>query len=767
MLCRVPFAPRDSEFDGPSAHAGGPSLYSRAEQCEHPHARPASRWRIALRPGLRALSFAFVASLVLPSPALAQITNPPALKAGVVAGSIHIDGVLDEPAWAAAPAIDNLTMWEPTLGGAPTGRTRVRVLANRKVIIIGIDCDDPSPQGIVSHTKVRDASLSTEDNVTVVLGTSRDGRYGYVFAVNPGGARYDALIDPDGTSVNANWDGIWESATHRDGHGWSVEMRIPVATLSFKKDLTSWDFNVERRVQRLLESDRWASPSRDVKVTQTSRAGLLEGLPDFDLGNGVSIRPSITGGGGKPAPDAALSGTLEPSLDLTKRLGPNLLGSVTVNTDFAETEVDTRRTNFTRFPLLFPEKRTFFLEGSNIFGFGLALKNFIVPYYSRRIGLVSGQEVPISFGGKINGRSGSTNMGVQLVRTRSVADLTPGDTMGVIRIKQNVFAESSVGMIATMGDPLGRKGSWLAGGDFTYQTSHFLGDKNFAVGLWGMAMGREGLGNDRTAKGISIEYPNDNLQFWIRARLVGKDFDPSLGFIELPGGERAYDSKWIYRIRGAMGLRQMIFEGHERLWTDLDGHLRSAEFFFSPWEWVFESGDTLEVDGSLNTEHLDEPFEVSPGVTLQPGRYHFNRYRIDAITARKRPLSGELAWWFGQFYNGTLHEITLTGNWSPTPLLTMELSAERDIGRLPAGNFVQSLFGTRLRFNVSPDLQVSSYVQYDSVSRSFGTNNRLRWTIRSFGDLFVIYNHNVRDEANRWRFDSNQLLVKFRYTFRY
>ncbi len=759
MAYRSPLGSSQTVSERPPADAGGaPCGWSR---------RSASSRRFGGGSPFAAFALAAATLHAAASSAAAQPAATPTLKAGTLTGSIRIDGALDEAAWAGAPAIDTLTMWEPTLGGVPTGATRVRVLANRRVLVIGIECTDPDPQGIVSHTKVRDAPLGAEDNVTVVLGTSRDGRYGYVFSINPGGARYDALIEPDGTSVNANWDGIWESATRRDDRGWAVEMRIPVATLSFKKALTSWDFNVERRIQRRLESDRWANPSRDVKVTQTSRAGVLEDLPEFDLGRGVSVRPSIVGGVGTPAPGAAGTGTLEPSLDVTKRLGPNLLGSLTLNTDFAETEVDTRRTNFTRFPLLFPEKRTFFLEGANIFGFGLALKNFIVPYYSRRIGLVNGQEVPITIGGKINGRTGSTNIGAQFVRTRELAGVAPGDTMGVVRIKQNVFAESSVGMIATFGDPLGRKGSWLAGGDFTYQTSHFLGNKNFAVGLWGMTMGRDGTGSDRTAKGISIEYPNDNLQFWIRARLVGRDFDPSLGFIELPGGERAYDSKWIYRIRGAMGLRQMIFEAHERLWTDLRGNLRSHELFLVPCQWVFESGDMLEADGSLNTEHLDEPFEVSPGVTLDPGRYHFNRFRVDAITARKRPLSGELAWWFGQFYNGTLHEIALTGNWSPHPLFTLELSIERDVGRLPAGRFDQSLAGTRLRFNISPDLQVSSYVQYDSVSRSFGSNSRLRWTVKSFGDLFVIYNHNVRDEDDRWRFDSNQLLVKSQYAFRY
>jgi hypothetical protein len=152
---------------------------------------------------------------------------------------------------------------------------------------------------------------------------------------------------------------------------------------------------------------------------------------------------------------------------------------------------------------------------------------------------------------------------------------------------------------------------------------------------------------------------------------------------------------------------------------------------------------------------------------LPPGNYHFNRYRIDAITAPKRQLSGEVAWWFGQFYDGTMDEISATARWSPTRLFTAELSIERDIGRPGVGRFVQNLLGARLRLNVSPDLQISSYVQYDSVSRSFGTNNRLRWTVSPVANLFVTYNHNVREAENRWRFDSNQLLVKFQYTFRY
>src|SRR4029453_4978140 len=124
-------------------------------------------------------------------------------------------------------------------------------------------------------------------------------------------------------------------------------------------------------------------------------AGLLTDLPEFDLGLGLTVRPAVTTGGGIPEPSAPMNGEFQPSLDLSKRLGANVLASGTVNTDFAETEVDTRRTNLTRFPLFFPEKRSFFLEGDDIFSFGLGLGQDVLPYFSRRIGLVGDQEVPI------------------------------------------------------------------------------------------------------------------------------------------------------------------------------------------------------------------------------------------------------------------------------------------------------------------------------------------------------------------------------------
>jgi hypothetical protein len=704
---------------------------------------------------------------MLPTLAHAQVAAQPALRASRLTDSIVIDGLLNEPAWQAADAIGTFTQAEPDEGSETTFRTTVRVLAGPQALVIGIVCDDSMPEGIVSFSVRRDAVLTSEDHVRVVIGPFLDGRSGYVFAVNPSGARYDGLINPGGESDSADWDGIWEAATRRGPSGWSVEMLIPIQTLSFKPGLREWHFNIERRVQRYLEVDRWASPARQYRVTQTSRAGLLTDLPDFTLGLGLTVRPSVTSGGGIPAPDAPVERDFQPSLDVAQRLGPNLLASATINTDFAETDVDTRRTNLTRFPLFFPEKRTFFLEGSDIFPFGLGLGQDVIPFFSRRIGLVGDTEVPIVAGGKLNGRVGRTSVGALAVGTNDKEGVVDTNAeMGAARVKQNIGQESWIGAIATVGDPLGRIGSRLGGADFTYATSRFRGDKNLLVGAWALATARSDLGNDATAHGFAVDYPNDLWDITLVYKRIGRDFDPSLGFVPRRSVQmiRGQTNNLTRLSRGP--IQQLFHQFQPSIVTDLAGRWESYQVFVAPVNWRFRSGDRVEVNINPTGEQLVDPFEISPGVIIPSGAYHWKRYRLEGGTAQKRRLYVQGTWWFGGFYSGDLDQFQWTGAWNPTPLLTVEFSGERNVAALAEGRFTQTLVGNRLRVNLSPDLSIASFVQYDTDSESVGTNTRLRWTFRPVGDLFIVYNHNVRSRLDRWRLDSNQLLVKLQYAWR-
>jgi uncharacterized protein DUF5916 len=733
------------------------------------------------RPRIRASLLALaVVGLALPARASAQASRP-VLIAGRAGSGLRIDGRLDESAWSTADSIPNLTTTEPVEGGQPVGRTVVRVLADVGTIIIGVRADDPEPQRITSFARDRDASLQNEDHIRFVLDTYRDGRSGYVFAVNANGARYDALVANQGEGENSDWDGVWEAATQRTSTGWSAEIRIPVKSLLFAQGLTSWGFNIERRVQRLQETARWASPVRNYRVTHVSRAGVLDSLPAFTLGLGLAVRPSLTAGLNRPRVDASTRSDADLSADVTQRLGANTLASLTVNTDFAETEVDTRRTNLTRFPLFFPEKRTFFVEGADIFDFGLGLGGStgrgsdVLPFFSRRIGLLAGNEVPLAVGGKVNGRLGRSNFGALVVRTSELDTLPTDNTLGVARLRQNVLGESSVGAIATFGDPLARGDSWLVGSDAIYQTSRFRGDKNFLVGVWGVTMDRDGLTGRKSAYGLKIDYPNDLWDIAGTYKMLGDGFDPSLGFVPRRGVQIAtlsvnFAPRPTQPILG-IDVRRMLHEFESTLVSDLDGHWESYRVFMAPINWTFESGDRFEFNVVPVGERLVQPFEIADSVLIPPGSYHWNRYRLEGAFAAKRIVSGQLTWWFGDFYSGSLDELSLTSSFKPSPLFIVEVNGTRNVGRLREGRFTQDVIGTRVRVNLSSDLQISSYVQYDNQSEDFGTNSRLRWAFSPLGDLFVVYNHNMSTldptGNRRWQFDSNQLLVKVQYVFRY
>ena len=454
----------------------------------------------------------------------------------------------------------------------------------------------------------------------------------------------------------------------------------------------------------------------------------------------------------------------KPSLDVTQRITTDITAQLTVNTDFAETEVDSRQTNLTRFPVLYPEKRQFFLEGADIFDFGLSLGRSLMPFYSRKIGLYDGREVPIMWGGKVNGKVKNTHFGSLITQTGAVDSLVSGTQMGVVRVKQNILKESSFGMIATMGDPGARSQAWTTGVDFTYQNSTFGSNKNFLVGAWGMINNREGLEGDKTAIGFKIDYPNDLWDWFIQYRRIGDAFDPSMGFVNRKS-INSYEGKVDFMPRPENRLiRQYKFKFSPSIYTDLEHHWESYRVFFVPLNAGLESGDRFEFNIMPQGEYLKESFEISDGVVIDQGGYHWMRYRLEASTASKRAINGMATYWFGSFYGGRLDQVELQLNWRVMSIVVLEFMYENNIGRIPAGDFNKELLAVRTALNISSNLNVSLFVQYDNESNSVGSYSRLRWTFAPLGDLFIVYKHNIQpDLADRWQQDQNQLIVKLTY----
>ena len=695
--------------------------------------------------------------------AMSQEAERPSISSTLANEDIKVDGRLNEAEWSRADSITSLTMVEPVENGTPTFPTVVKILVTPKNIYLGIQCFDDQPDGIVAFSKARDSELENEDYIKVILDTYRNGRNGYIFAINPFAARYDALVSYNGESENKNWDGAWDAQTQINGNSWSAEIRIPVSTLTYNKNLDSWGFNIERRIQRLLEVNRWSGTSMDYTIGQTRHAGLMTELPQFNPGIGLTPRVSMVGDATQDGEEPATY-EWKPSLDITQKITTDITAQLTINTDFAETEVDSRQTNLTRFPVLYPEKRQFFLEGADIFDFGISLGRSLMPFYSRRIGLYEGNEVPIMWGGKVNGKVKNTHFGSLITQTRAVDSLVPGTKMGVVRIKQNILKESSFGLIATMGDPGARNQAWTTGVDFTFQTSTFGSNKNFLVGAWGMVNNREGLEGDKTAVGFKIDYPNDLWDWFIQYRRVGDAFDPSMGFAARKG-IYSYTGKVEFMPRPENRLiRQHKFQIVPSLVTDLNHQWESYMVLMAPLNTRLESGDRFEFNLMPQGEYLKNPFEISDGVVIEPGAYHWMRYRLETTTASKRAINGMATYWFGGFYGGRLDQIELLLNWRVMSFLVLEFTYENNIGRIPAGDFNKELVSARTALNISSDLNFSLFVQYDNESNSVGSYSRLRWTFAPLGDLFIVYKHNIQPElTDRWQQDQNQLIVKLTY----
>ena len=433
----------------------------------------------------------FAGSALAADESSASQTKPrPSITALRVEQPPVIDGVLDDAAWQKAPAGGDFVQDEPGDGVPMTERTEFRVLYDARALYIGIWCYDSEPEKILARGMTRDDFPMEDDYIYIAIDTFLDRRNGYNFTINPNGLRYDALINNNSHS-SSNWDAIWECKSQISDKGWFSEIAIPFDSIAFNPGNSTWGFNIARTIRRKNERGRWHSEGRHLRTSAMANAGEIRGLEG--LGN-ITKWEFLPYGMGKYRHnnDTGDEKTLgDFGGDLSYRLAPNLNASLSVNTDFAETEADYRQLNFTRFSLQYPEKRDFFLKDSGIFKFGPSSRRSrtqsSTPFFSRRIGLThSGHQVPINLATKITGRVGKYNIGL-IGAMIGEHDGIDSQNVFVTRISRNVLEQSSVGMISTMGDPNSDKDTYMIGTDFNYRTTKFLTDKTLRAGVYTMA----------------------------------------------------------------------------------------------------------------------------------------------------------------------------------------------------------------------------------------------------------------------------------------
>ncbi len=715
----------------------------------------------------------FLTALLLLTMGSAVLASPKEVTAGHVKGRIKLDGVLDEPAWREAGIIDNLTQQEPHPGEPTPFHTEVRILVDEGNLYVGFICTDPEPRKIAVHTLQRDADMQGDDTVGMVLDTFGDRRRGYFFRINAAGARQDGLISDRGRP-SADWDGIWDARTRRTREGWTAEIRIPAQTLHFTAGHDRWGFNVERQVARNQLTLRWKGITFDSKAYDLRRAGWLNGVGELHQGLGLSVSPYALGRTGTDYTPGGRVWQGDFGGDITYNLTPDLTGVLTINTDFAETEVDTRKINLTRFPLFFPEKRAFFLEGSELFSFGSGLSREFIPFFSRRIGLYQGRQVPINAGVKVLGQTGRWGVAVLDTGLRQT-ELTRATNLFAGRVTYDVDRHLTIGAIGTNGNPDGIRQNTLMGIDALWKTSTFRGNKNLVAGAWVAGTGGDVSEGRRTGWGVDLEYPNDRWEGSVGYKEFGDGLDPALGFLPRPG-TRWLDLRWGFRPRPSGRVfgwvRTFHFQCYFNRVASLDGQTQSWRLFTAPFNAHTESGGHIEANIVPQFEHLDYPFEIVDGVIIPPGDYNFVRFRTEAQSSDHRPWQVGSTVWYGGFYDGSLVQWSTYAGWtSPGGHLQLRAENEYDTASLPGGDFIQRLWQAKIVYSFTPNLSLSSYTQYDSESRNLGMNNRLRWTLKPGNDFYIVWNHGWQQpigSIDRYNFRpiDDRLVVKLRWTFR-
>jgi hypothetical protein len=690
----------------------------------------------------------------------------------------EIDADLSDPAWAKAGVIEDFRQRQPNPGGMPTERTVLRVMYDDNNIYFGVYAYDSNPDAVIVRSMSRDGQIVTGDNVEIILDPAQTRRNAYVFMVGPSGGRWDGLRLNNREEL-PEWNTIWAARSRRVSDGWVAEIAIPFRSISFVPGQTEWGFDFTRNIRRKTEIVRWSSINPALQITDVSESGNLTGFTEVQEGLGLDVVPYLVfrtkHDWGMPGDGAGLSATM--GGNAFYKITPGLTGTITVNPDFSDAPLDVREVNTTRFSLFLPETRSFFLQDAGAFEFGGRpfkrtsfdrQSNNARPFFSRNVGLVSGQPVSLIGGGKLSGEYGGFNVGALSVLT----DKTPssdGQVLSVMRATHTVFNEQSrMGFILTNGDPTGLSKNTVAGADFQYRdTTLFNGNTIQADAYYERSFSN--TKGDDASYAFAVYYPNEPWSADFSVKTVGTNFTPALGFVNRRG-IRYYDGflGHLERFRDTGGFfRTFELNTRHEVTTDLDGLLLSRE---SRVQIQFETTQDHSVSGDAinNFDRLSEPFELPHNVTIPAGNYEWYSYFLHLRTSQRLPVSLHFDSWCCDYYNGTQLRVRPEFSFKPSEYYEVEANYDGTFIRLPGGNVDIHIFSLNGIFNFTPDMQFAMQAQYDTASQGFGFLGRYRWEFRPGSEIFIAAGQTANVlPGSRFEMSGTQVSFRISHTLQY
>ena len=692
------------------------------------------------------------------------------LHATAILTALTLDGRLDEPFWATADSIHDFRQREPHEGFPATERTVVKVAYDAAALYIAVRCYDSDVRGMRASQLRRDADLSSDDHVQLLIDSFDDRRSAFVFGTNPNGAMWDAQFSGV-DDVNENWNGIWDVAVSRDTAGWTAEFRIPLLALRFHAGTNrEFGFNVRRFIRRKNEEDLWRSYGRAQGLYRLNNEGTITDLGDLHRPHDVELYPYALGRAVETEHDsvggATTGGYLSGKGGVDAKLGltPTLTADLTLNTDFAQVEADQQVINLTRFPFFFPEKRQFFLESSRLLDLGTPGR--VQLFYSRRIGLdTSGASVPIVAGGRLYGRLGPWRVGLLDAQTGGGDDANNA----VVRVQHDLFDRSYIGAIGTLHAGSRGQGVEQAGGA-DLDLPLIVHGANLEPKVWVAGSRTPGVAGTPLAWRLSTDNPNDLFDNFVSLYHIDSGFAPPLGFVRRTGIWETSGHVDFMPRPGVLGIRQLDFTFPIPSWDIIANQtgslLRSADWETAWFEWrVFggdrHNGDHFEVNLQRLMDAPTDTFDIFRGVVIQPGRYWWSRYELQYFMNPGRPVSfGAFVNW-GGFYGGHSTDLELTAVWRGGGHVIVSTDLTRTTAQLPVGAFTAVLSANRVEYDFNVRTSLLAFVQYDNETERVDFNVRFHW-IPVIGDnVFLVWNSGYTTyPLARFRFPNTQALSR-------
>jgi Domain of unknown function (DUF5916) len=696
-----------------------------------------------------------------------------------------LDGdILTDSAWQKATPITGFLQEQPDEGQPASERTEVRIVYTADTLYIGVVCYDRDPSGIIVSDARRDSQLDNTDSFQMIFDTYRDRQNGFVFGTNPAGIEYDGQVTNEGqggggvggggrqqagsgSGFNLNWDAAWEVRARISDVGWTAEFAIPFRTLRFPSGTDQvWGVNFQRNIRRRNERAYWAPIPRQYDLYRLALAGSLSGIQTPVIRN-FKVTPYALGNvlksGNRPV-DSVLLGDV--GGDLKYNPTPSLTIDGTVNTDFAQVEVDDQQVNLDRFNLFFPEKRPFFLENAGFFTVGNPGE--VDLFFSRRIGIgPEGEEIPILAGGRVSGKAGKYNIGLLNMQTDDFQEDVASNNFAVVRVSRDLPNRSAVGGLF-----VNRQGV----GDLSGDDDH---NRTYAVdGKWGI--GQNTVLSSFVARTDTPGVNGDDYAFNVRSRTnlqrldlefgyqeVADEFNPEVGFLSRRG-YRKPDGRIMTRFRPNDFLSLQEIRPHvtyRSFWGFDDFHETSYTHIDSHWQ--FRNSYEVHTGMNLTLEGVRTPFEIYPGIFVPPGTYENAEAQLVLMTNQGAPVSLNLQTFIGGFFDGSRVTLnpTLRARFGET--LTTEVSYQRNDVDLAGGDFVTNLVRTRVSYSFNTRTFVQGLVQYNDRADLWSMNFRFGWLQAANTGLFIVYTDTryLYDLVDRPERTDRSLIVKFSRMF--